>query len=68
MLNVGDSVVGVFGAMFPEEFGEVTKINSDGTVTVFFDDGAVKTYEQDEIRTDYMSPAGSPIGIYVYNI
>ena len=68
MINVGDSFVGVFGAMFPEEFGEVTKINSDGTVTVFFDDGAVKTYEQDEIRTDYMSPVGSPIGIYVYNI
>ena len=68
MLNVGDKIVGVYGAMFPEEMGEVTKVNYDDTVTVLFDEGAVKTYEQDEIRTDYLAPAGSPIGIYLYDI
>ena len=65
MLNIGDKVVGVYGAMIPEEMGEVTKINYDDTVTVMFDDGAVKVMDQDDIRDDYFTPVGSPIGIYL---
>jgi len=65
MLNIGDKVIGVWGAMFPEDAGEIVKINHDDTVTIMFDDGAVKVMDQDDIRDDYFTPVGSPIGIYL---
>ena len=40
-------------------------MNHDGSVTVMYDTGAVKTYEEDFIRDDYVDPVGSPIGVFV---
>ena len=65
MLTVGQEVIGVWGAMFPEDSGEIVKVNSDDTVTIMFDDGSVKVMDQEDIRDDYFQPAGSPIGVYL---
>lgn len=65
MYTVGQEVIGVWGAMFPESEGEIVKVNHDDTITIMFDDGSVMTTEQESIRNDYFEPTGSPVGIYL---
>jgi hypothetical protein len=64
MIEVGAAVIANYGAMFPTVEGEVTKCNSDGTYTVMFDDGAVRTVERIMMRGE-RSANGSPIGIHL---
>lgn len=63
MIEVGTRVYANYGAMFPTVEGEIVKINSNGTYTVMYEDGAVKTVE--EIREQgWRSVNGSPIGVF----
>jgi hypothetical protein len=64
MIEVGMKVVANYGAMFPTVDGEVAKCNADGTYTVMFDDGAVRTVERIMMRGE-RSVNGSPIGIHL---
>ena len=64
MFAEGTRVYANYGAMFPTVEGEIVKINSNGTYTVMYEDGAVETV--DEIREQgWRSVNGSPIGIFV---
>ena len=69
MFNKGDKIIGVFGAMFPIEEGEIvsidydTKLNGAYAVDVMFrEDGAVKKIMSSEIN-DAVGKL-SPIGYY----
>ena len=64
-LTLGTKIVAFYGIGIVNDFGEVIKMNHDGSVTVMYDTGAVKTYEEDFIRDDYVDPVGSPIGVFV---
>ena len=70
MYKKGDKIIGVFGAMFPIEEGEIisidydTKLDGAYAVDVMFrEDGAVKKIMSSEIDTA-PSVNGSPIGYY----
>ena len=71
--NKGDKIIGVFGAMFPIEEGEIvsidynTKLKGAYAVDIMFrEDGAVKKIMSDEICTLELLPERgvSPIGYY----
>ena len=73
MYKKGDKIIGVFGAMFPIEEGEIvsidydTKLNGAYAVDIMFrEDGAVKKIMSDEICTLELLPERglSPIGYY----
>lgn len=64
MIERGTQVIANYGAMFPTSEGEVVKCNADGSYTVMFDDGAVRTVE-DIREPGWRSVNGSPIGIFV---
>ena len=64
MITVGTEVIANYGAMFPTSEGEVVKCNADGSYTVMFDDGAVRTVT-DIREPGWRSVNGSPIGVFV---
>lgn len=66
-LRIGDKVVGFFGAMLPLEEGEIVGLEMMPygiAVDVLFQDGTIKYLTDFELRGDYYSSKGSPIGYY----
>ncbi len=68
MLNLGDKIIGMFGAMIPEWYGEIIKLevtNQGVMVDVKWDNGSVSEITECSVRDDYYNPVGSPIGYYL---
>jgi hypothetical protein len=66
-MKVGDKVVGFFGAMLPLVEGEIVKLEDAEygvAVDVLLEDGTMKYLTDFELRGDFYSPQGSPIGYY----
>lgn len=66
-LKIGDKVVGFFGALFPLVEGKIVglKMMPYGVaVDVLLEDGTMLPMTDFELRGDYYSPKGSPIGYY----
>lgn len=67
-MEVGDIVIGRFGAMIPEWKGVIEKIevNAAGgnAVDIAWADGGMKYLMDFELRDDYYAPKGSPVGYY----
>ena len=66
-LRIGGKVVGFFGAMFPLVVGEIVGLQMMPygiAVDVLLEDGTMLPLTDFELRGDYYSPQGSPIGYY----
>lgn len=62
---VGKKVIGRWGAMHPESYGEVVGAGKLG-VRIRWDDLPETFSQWGELRNDYAEPVGSPVGVYVH--
>jgi len=72
-MNVGDKVVGIYGATIPYAYGEVVKVK-DTEVDVQWENGSVSEMMDTDIRNEKAleralmgTQIGSPIGVYLAN-
>lgn len=68
MLNLGDKIIGMFGAMIPEWYGEVVGLEmmpQGVAVDIKWQNGSITEIMEYDLREDYYNPVGSPIGYYL---
>ncbi len=68
-MKIGDEVKGLFGAMFPEWCGKVTKYEvtaRGGEVDIEWENGDKTEIMEGDLRDDYFTPKLPAIGYFLY--
>ena len=67
-MYLGDKIIGMFGAMIPEWYGEIVGLEmmpQGIAVDIKWQNGSITEIMEYDLREDYYNPVGSPIGYYL---